>query len=173
MRRTGEMATVREANAAEPLRFWGGGAVQGRVVLGAAVRQACPGADDLADALSVYDGEAFAVTYRRAATSNLPSCRMLVAYRRRRRRHLPMIARQWHYEQRCRPCSQRCWQRGRNQLSAFGEAIGASICERFLQLSVSECQKMYVCGCAVKKLHQQCLGRGLIRWLCSAAARPA
>jgi hypothetical protein len=65
----GEMATVREANAAEPLRFWGGGAVQGRVVLGAAVRQACPGADDLANALSVYDGEAFAVTYRRAAAS--------------------------------------------------------------------------------------------------------
>ena len=66
----GEMATVREANAAEPLRFWGGGAVQGRVVLGAAVRQACPGADDLATALSVYDGEAFAVTYRWASAKS-------------------------------------------------------------------------------------------------------
>ena len=57
---------MKEANAAEPLRFWGGGEVQGRCVLGAAVRQACPTADDLGEALSAYAGEAFAVTYRRA-----------------------------------------------------------------------------------------------------------
>jgi len=62
----GEVATVKEANAAEPLRFWGGGEVQGRCVLGAAVRQACPTADDLGVALTAYDGEAFAVTYRLA-----------------------------------------------------------------------------------------------------------
>lgn len=53
-----------EANAAEPLRLWGGSGVQGRVVLGARVEQACLGASQLADSLSVYGDEAFAITYR-------------------------------------------------------------------------------------------------------------
>ena len=71
---------MKEANAAEPLRFWGGGEVQGRCVLGAAVRQACPTADDLGEALSAYDGEAFAVTYRRVlqllrASSDALACK--------------------------------------------------------------------------------------------------
>lgn len=58
------MPTVAEANANEPLRMWGGSGVQGRVVLGAHVDQACLGASQLAESLSVYGDEAFAITYR-------------------------------------------------------------------------------------------------------------
>ena len=53
-----------EANAAEPLRLWGCSGVQGRMVLGAHVGQACPGTRELAESLSVYGDEAFAITYR-------------------------------------------------------------------------------------------------------------
>ena len=61
---TGEMPSVAEANAAEPLRLWGGSGVQGRVVLGAHVDEACLGASQLGDTLSVYGDEPFAITYR-------------------------------------------------------------------------------------------------------------
>ena len=71
----GEMPSVEEANAQEPLRLWGGSGVQGRVVLGARVDQACLRAADLAESLSAYQDEAFAITYRcRRAPLTLICC---------------------------------------------------------------------------------------------------